>query len=269
MKNEIAGGYIQKETHKGICSIEFFHPHSNSLPSAILFGLAHTIHSAGEEEDVKVIVLRSGGNGAFCAGASFDELASIETREQGIHFFEGFAKVLNAMRRSNKIIIGRIHGKCVGGGVGIAAACDYAIAHESADVKLSELSIGIGPFVVGPAVERKIGVSAFSQLAIDSTMWRNTDWAKRKALYAEVHASIEGLDESISRLAFNLAKNSPEAMRQLKHIFWAGTEHWDHLLSERAAISGSLILKEESRNAIAAVKEKLRIKQQEVIYNPS
>ena len=225
----MAEPYVRSETHNGITTIEFFHAQSNSLPSSILQELARTIRRMGDDIATKVIVLRSGGDRAFCAGASFDELASIENEEQGLQFFSGFAHVINAMRHCPKLIIGRIHGRCVGGGVGLAAAVDYAIAMEGADVKLSELAVGIGPFVVGPAVERKIGTSAFSQLAIDATMWRNADWARRKGLYAELHTSMEEMDESISRLAGVLMHSSPEAMFNLKKIFWKGTDHWDHL----------------------------------------
>jgi methylglutaconyl-CoA hydratase len=248
--------YVRSETHNGITTIEFYHPQSNSLPAMILQELARTIRRIGEDTVTRVIVLRSGGDRAFCAGASFEELASIENEEQGLQFFSGFAHVINAMRHCPKLIIGRIHGRCVGGGVGLAAAVDYAIAVEGADVKLSELAVGIGPFVVGPAVERKIGISAFSQLAIDATMWRNADWARRKGLYAELHTSMEEMDESIGRLAGVLVHSSPEAMFNLKKIFWKGTDHWDHLLTERAAISGRLILGEFAKNAIERFKKK-------------
>ena len=254
MEIAIENGYVRSEFHNGVTTIEFFHPQSNSLPAKILDELMTAIHGAGNDHDTKVIVLRSAGDKAFCAGASFDELMAIKTQEQGLQFFSGFAHVINAMRGSPKFIIGRIHGKCVGGGVGLAAAVDYAIATEAAEIKLSELAIGIGPFVVGPAVERKIGNSAFSQLAIDASMWRNAEWSKRKGLFAEVHSHVDGMDESISRLAHVLAHSSPEAMAEMKKIFWKGTEHWDKLLIERAAISGRLVLSEFTRNAIAAFK---------------
>ena len=202
-----------------------------------------------------MIILRSAGERAFCGGALFDELSVINTKEKGIEFFSGFAHVINAMRKCPKFIIGRIHGKCVGGGVGLAASVDYSIAVEGADIKLSELSLGFGPFVVGPAVERKIGAAAFSHLAIDAAMWRNAEWAKRKGLYAEVHPSITDMDESISRLANSLSHSSVEAMAELKKIFWKGTEHWDALLEERASISGKLVLTEFARHAISKLKK--------------
>ena len=183
----------------------------------------------------------------FCSGASFDELAAITTEDQGLHFFSGFAHVINAMRKVPQLIIARIQGKSIGGGVGLAAAADYAIAMEGADIKLSELAVGIGPFVVGPAVERKTGRSAFSQLTIDATMWRPADWARRKGLYAELHSDMKGMDDSITRLANILSQSNPEAMLELKKIFWEGTEHWDAFLLERAAISGRLILSEHSK----------------------
>jgi len=249
-------GYVKTETHNGITTIEFFHPQSNSLPGRLLEELAQTIHGEGNEPDTKVIVLRSAGEKAFCAGASFDELVSIQTQEQGIAFFSGFAHVINAMRKCPQFIVARIHGKCVGGGVGIAAAADYAIAVEGADVKLSELAVGIGPFVVGPAVERRIGTAAFSHLAIDATMWRSAEWAKRKGLYAELHSSVEDMDESIRRLTHNLSHSNPEAMHEMKKIFWKGTEHWDQLLAERAAISGRLVLSTFTREAIGKFKAK-------------
>jgi methylglutaconyl-CoA hydratase len=249
-------GYVNTETHNGITTIEFFHPQSNSLPARLLEALAQAIHGIGNEDDTKVIILRSAGNSAFCAGASFDELAAIKTQEEGLQFFSGFAHVINAMRKCPQFIIARIHGKCVGGGVGIAAAADYAIALEGADIKLSELAVGIGPFVVGPVVERRIGVSSFSHLAIDAAMWRNGEWAKRKGLYAELHPTAADMDESISRLAHALSHSSPQAMAEMKKIFWKGTEHWDHLLPERAAISGKLVLSNFTRSAIEKFKAK-------------
>lgn len=249
-------GYVRSETHNGITAVEFYHPQSNSLPGKLLESLANEIHGIANDDDSKVIILRSAGDKAFCAGASFDELMSISTQEQGLDFFSGFAHVINQMRKCPQLIIARVHGRCVGGGVGLAAAADYCIAHERAEIKLSELAVGIGPFVVGPAVERKIGTSAFSQLAIDATLWRNSDWAKRKGLFAEVHESFENMDESISRLANALAHSNPEAMSQLKKMFWKGTEHWDTLLIERAAISGKLVLSEFTRNAIRSFKNK-------------
>lgn len=256
MLTEVKEGYVKSEFHKGITTIEFFHPQSNSLPGKLLDELAHTIHGAGNDEPTKVIILRSGGEKAFCAGASFDELKAIKDKEQGLQFFSGFAHIINAMRTCPKLIIGRIHGKCVGGGVGIAAAVDYAIALESVEIKLSELAIGIGPFVVGPAIERKIGLSAFSQLAIDAHMWRSADWARRKGLFAEVHTDVDGLDESIRRLTDTLMHSSPEAMAEMKKIFWKGTEHWDKLLIERAAISGKLVLSDFTKDAIDNLKKK-------------
>jgi methylglutaconyl-CoA hydratase len=248
--------YVKSETHKGVTSIEFFHPQSNSLPGKILHDLTVAIQHAEVDPDTKVIVLRSAGDKTFCAGASFDELVAIKNKEQGLAFFSGFANVINAIRTCPKFVIGRIHGKCVGGGVGIAAACDYAIATEASDVKLSELAVGIGPFVVGPAVERKIGTSAFSALAIDAAMWRNADWAKRKGLFAEMHDTIENMDESIRRLADTLAHSSPEAMAEMKKIFWKGTDHWETLLPERAAISGRLVLSNFTKEAISKFKVK-------------
>ena len=256
MMNEIKDGYVTSHNEHGITTIEFFHPQSNSLPAKILELLAREIHSAENDNDTKVIILRSGGNGAFCAGASFDELTAINNETEGLKFFSGFANVINAMRKCKKIIIGRIQGKCVGGGVGFAAAVDYAIAVDKAEVKLSELAIGIGPFVVGPVIERKIGTSAFSQLAIDANLWRNAEWAKHKGLFAEVHSSIESMDESVYRLANSLSHSNPDAMAEMKKIFWKGTEHWDELLKERAAISGRLVLSEFTKNAINKFKTK-------------
>jgi methylglutaconyl-CoA hydratase len=247
---------VRSEIDHGIATIEFYHPASNSLPSAILTDLAKTINDYGIDDRIKVIVLRSAGDKAFCAGASFDELTSITNEADGKTFFSGFAHVINAMRKSHKLIIGRVQGKAVGGGVGIVAATDYCIALDTSSVKLSELAVGIGPFVVGPAVERKTGVSAYSQLAIDATEWRSAEWAKKHGLYAELHHTIEELDDAVLSLAQRLSHSSPEAMLQLKKVFWHGTENWDTLLSERAAISGKLVLSDFTRNAIAAFKAK-------------
>lgn len=241
---------------KGIATIEFFHPMSNSLPGKILNQLANTITELGNNKQVKVIILKSEGDRAFCAGASFDELISIDDIETGKVFFSGFANVINAARKCPKFIIGRVQGKAVGGGVGMASAVDYCYATKFAAVKLSELAVGIGPFVVGPAVERKIGTSAMSMLAINATEWYPAEWAKEKSLYAEIFDSIEEMDAAINVLAEKLAQSNPEAMSMLKKVFWEGTEHWDTLLSERAAMSGKLVLSDFTRNAINAFKKK-------------
>ncbi len=179
MIHQIKEGYVNVEHKHGLTVIEFFHPKSNALPAALLADLTREIQSAGFDTDTKVVLLRSAGDGAFCAGASFSDNNNTYCRRRRT-FFSGFANVINAMRKCPKLIVARVHGKCVGGGVGLAAAADYAIAMETADVKLSELSIGIGPFVVGPVIEKKIGLAAFSQLAIDATMWRAAEWARKK-----------------------------------------------------------------------------------------
>ena len=257
MLEAIEQGHVENAIdEQGIATIEFGHPLSNSLPGKILAKLADTITGIGQNDQVKVIVLKSAGERAFCAGASFDELISIKDLETGKKFFSGFASVINACRKCPKLIIGRVQGKAVGGGVGVASAVDYCFATQYADVKLSELAVGIGPFVVGPAVERKIGTSAMSQLAINATEWRSAQWAKDNGLYAEIFESAEEMDERIAGLAERLSKSNPEAMELLKGIFWQGTEHWDQLLSERAAMSGQLVLSEFTVNAINAFKKK-------------
>jgi methylglutaconyl-CoA hydratase len=253
---DFPNGGVEVNRSNGIATITFYHPQSNSLPGAVLRSLAATIEKEGENDESKVIILQSVGDKAFCAGASFDELIAIEDLETGKHFFSGFAMVINALRKCPKLVIGRVQGKAVGGGVGIASSVDYCFAVESASVKLSELAVGIGPFVVGPAVERKIGVSGMSQLAIDATEWRSARWAEQHGLYAHVYATSEEMDESIHTLAQKLASSNPQAMRELKKIFWSGTEHWDQLLVERAGISGTLVLSDFTRNAIQKFKSK-------------
>jgi methylglutaconyl-CoA hydratase len=249
-------GYVTKSHDHGIGIITFFHPQSNSLPAAILKQLASAINDYGQDNSINVIVLKSDGNSAFCAGASFDELIAIQNEAEGKEFFSGFANVINAIRKAHKFVIGRVHGKAVGGGVGIACACDYTLATENASVKLSELAVGIGPFVIGPAVERKAGKSAFCTLSIDATEWRNAEWAKRNHIYNELHSNTEQLDDAVQRLADKLAHSNPEAMAQLKKVFWAGTDDWDKLLAERAAMSGKLVLSSFTKNAIEKFKTK-------------
>lgn len=248
--------YVQTSIANGVATVDFFHPASNSLPSEILMKLGDSIAALNGSSQAKVIVLRSGGEKAFCAGASFDELVAIEDAAGGLAFFSGFAHVINAIRKSDKLVIGRVQGKAVGGGVGLASAVDYCIAKSDASVKLSELAVGIGPFVVGPAVERKIGAGPFSQLSIDATEWRSAQWAYERGLYAELHDTTEALDAAVEKLASRLAKSSPEAQLELKKIFWQGTENWDTLLTERAGISGKLVLSDFTRAAIAAFKKK-------------
>jgi methylglutaconyl-CoA hydratase len=256
METAVEQGTVNTTIENGLATIEFFHPLSNSLPGKVLAALAQSITDAGNNNEVTVILLKSSGDRAFCAGASFDELISINDLETGKKFFSGFANVINACRKCPKLIIGRVQGKAVGGGVGLASAVDYCFATKFASVKLSELAVGIGPFVVGPAVERKIGTSAMSQLAIDATEWQTADWAKQKGLYAEVFESIEEMDEAINSLTNKLLASNPEATALLKKIFWQGTDNWDELLSERAAMSGKLVLSDFTRNAINKFKSK-------------
>jgi methylglutaconyl-CoA hydratase len=253
---EIKEGYVSSESRNGIATIEFYHPQSNSLPGSLLQSITREVRNAGNDNDVRVVILRSGGDRTFCAGASFDELLAIETEEQGLQFFSGFAHLINAMRKCPKFILLRVQGKCVGGAVGLAAAADFTIAVQGADIKLSELAFGIGPFVVGPAVERKIGLAAFSSLAVDATMWRDAEWAKDRGLYAELYYRTTEMDESIARLAGQLAQSNPEAMTLLKQQMWKDTDHWDQLLIERAAMSGRLVLSSFAKTAIGKFKKK-------------
>ncbi|HEX8562801.1 MAG TPA: enoyl-CoA hydratase/isomerase family protein [Flavobacterium sp.] len=238
-----------------IAHLEFAHSSGNSFPSALLQQLTDELYSLSRNNDVAIIVLRSEGNGAFCAGASFDELLAVSNLDEGTRFFSGFANVINAMRNCTKPIVGRIHGKAVGGGVGLAAACDYAFATNAASIKLSELAIGIGPFVIAPAVERKIGISGLAELTFSAHDWKDAQWAMQKGLYAEVHNSVEALDTALETFNSKLASYNPEALSEMKKALWQGTEHWETLLYERAAISGKLVLSDFTRSALQQFKK--------------
>lgn len=242
--------YVKLTIENKIGFIEFFHPNRNSMPSDVLLELEQIITTAGNNDDIKVIVLKSGGDRTFCAGASFNELIAIENAETGKHFFSGFANVINAMRKCPKLIIGRIQGKAVGGGVGLAAATDYCFATQYASVKLSELSIGIGPFVIEPVVSRKIGKIAMSQMTIDAETFYSADWAKEKGLYSEVFKSTEELDQALNALAGKLTSYNPEALKEMKKVFWQETDHWDALLHDRAGISGKLVLSKFTKDVL-------------------
>lgn len=245
--------YVKASRKEGISTIEFGTAQSNSLPGYILAQLSETILNEGSAEDVRVIVLQSGGERAFCAGASFEELRSIRDEEEGLKFFMGFANVINAIRTCGKIVIGKIQGKAVGGGVGLASAVDYCVATEFASIRLSELAIGIGPFVIGPVVERKVGLSQFSMLAITPEEWRSAEWGRSFGLYHEVVKTKADLDEYVDRFAQRISSYNPEALVELKKIFWQGTENWTELLPRRAAMSGSLVLSEFTKQAIGRV----------------
>ena len=238
-----------------IATIEFGHPASNSFPSLLLKELTSTIETVGQNPEVAVVVLKSQGTAAFCAGASFDELVAVTNETEGKAFFSGFAHLINAMRNCPKIIVGRVQGKAVGGGVGIAAACDYVLASQEANIKLSELAIGIGPFVIEPAVSRKIGQTALVELSLAAGEWKSAAWAKEKGLYANTFESIEKLDEAMSQLTRQLISYNPEALVEMKKVLWEGTSHWDTLLLERAAITGKLVLSEATKIALAAFKK--------------
>ncbi len=246
--------YVKQVIENEVAHIEFFHPAHNSLPGDILAKLAHTITAAGQDKAIKVIVLKSGGERTFCAGASFKELININDAATGQVFFSGFANVINAMRKCPKFIIGRIQGKTVGGGVGLAASTDYCMASKFAAIKLSELNIGIGPFVVGPAIERKMGLSAMSQIAIDANSFYPAEWAKQKGLFTHVYESTEELDTAVKATAEHLCTYNTEAMVEMKKVFWKGTDDWDELLAQRAETSGRLVLSDFTKEKLKGFK---------------
>lgn len=247
-------GTVSVDLDDGIATVTFGHPKGNSLPGALLRQLAEHVTALASNDEARVIVLRSAGAGPFCAGASFDELAAIADPAAGREFFMGFARLILAMTRCPKFVIARVHGKAVGGGVGVLAASDYPVAMSDAAVRLSELAVGIGPFVVGPVIERKTGLAAFAQMAIDAAGWRDAEWALSNGLYAEVVPTITALDGRVAALARRLADSNPDAMSRMKQIFWRGTEDWPALLESRAEMSGNLVLSEFTRRAIASFK---------------
>jgi methylglutaconyl-CoA hydratase len=255
MTSSSSEGSINIIIQNQIATITFGHPASNSFPSQLLAKFTLEIENLGKNKTISIIVLQSQDTGSFCAGASFNELLQINNQEQGTQFFSGFANLINAMRLCPKIIIGRIHGKAVGGGVGIAAACDYALASQNAEIKLSELAIGIGAFVIEPAVSRKIGKTAFAQLSLEAHQWKTATWAQEKGLYANTYATIQELDYAVLEMANKLASYNPEALLEIKKILWSDTQNWNDLLLERAKISGKLILSDFSKNALQQFKK--------------
>lgn len=244
-------GSLYTKIDNKIATVEFGHPASNSFPGELLQRLTDELNLLSSNPDINIIILKSEGEGAFCAGASFDELLAVSNLEEGAVFFSGFANVINAMRTCSKLIIGRIHGKAVGGGVGIAAACDYALATVNSAVKLSEFTIGIGPFVIAPAVERKMGKAALSEMTLAAYEWKNAYWAQEKGLYAKVLEDSKELDKELDIFTQKLAGYNPEALADMKRVLWEGTENWDTLLKERAKISGRLVLSDFTRTALS------------------
>lgn len=251
---DTSNGNIIVEIQNKIASVTFSHPASNSFPSDLLQRLTDELNALSCDNDVNVVILQSEGK-TFCAGASFEELLSITDFETGKQFFSGFADVINAMRKCSKIIIGKIQGKAVGGGVGLASACDFTFAYQDAAIKLSELAIGIGPFVIEPVVSRKIGKTAMTYLSLQPNTWQTADWAVAKGFYADVFDSYAELDEATLSFAKKLATYNPEALMEMKKVFWEGTTHWDELLYERAAISGKLVLSDFTKNALSQFKK--------------
>ncbi len=252
----MSNGTVYHRKVGALAMITFYHPKGNSLPSEMLNSMVGLLETHGADPEIKVILLQSEGDGSFCGGASFDELLAVSTPGEGKSFFSGFANLINAMRKCPKPIIGRIQGKSVGGGVGIIAATDYCFATEAADIKLSELSIGIGPFVIAPAIERKAGVAALSELTLDAKTWKTAYWAQKKGLFQRVFENSREMDEGISILTSQLCEYSTEALAEMKKVFWKGTEHWDELLIQRAQKSGELALSDFTKKALAAFKLK-------------
>lgn len=254
MTTQNPNGTLSTTFENKIATLEFGHPASNSFPSELLDRLTKEINDLSNNPNVLLILLKSSGTKAFCAGASFDELLAVSNQEEATKFFSGFANVLNAMRNCSKIIIGRIHGKAVGGGVGIVAACDYTFATIESSLKLSELEIGIGPFIIEPAISRKIGKSAMTEMTLD-TEWRTATWANQKGLFSKVFANQKTLDIEVNAFAKKLANYNPESLIEMKKVFWENTENWSSLLHERAEISGKLVLSDFSRNALNQFKK--------------
>ncbi|WP_163410048.1 enoyl-CoA hydratase/isomerase family protein [Flavobacterium ajazii] len=254
MSLENVQGSLETSFQDTVATVQFGHPASNSFPRQLLDKLTAEINSLSRNEDVSVIILKSEGAKTFCSGASFDELLKIENQEQGVEFFSGFAHLLNAMRNCNKIIIGRVQGKAVGGGVGIISACDYVFATPQCDIKLSELAIGIGPFVIEPAVSRKIGKTAMTEMTLAGHEWKSADWALQKGLFS-VLCEAENLDAEVANFAQKLSSYNPEALKEMKKIIWEGTEVWESLLFERAAITGKLVLSDFTRKALLQFKK--------------
>ncbi len=255
MSTDRVNGSLYTKIDNGVATIEFGHPASNSFVSELLERLANEFSKLSDNDSVSLIVLKSEGDRAFCAGASFDELVAISNLEEGKAFFSGFANVINAMRKCKKPIFGRVQGKTVGGGVGLAAACDYVYATVDASIKLSEISIGIGPFVIAPAVERKMGKAALAELSLSPTEWKNAYWAKEKGLFAKVYDSISEMDKELEFHVQRLASYNPNALAKMKRVLWEGTDHWDKLLAERAEASGRLALSPETKAALEKFKK--------------
>ena len=248
-------GSLYTKIENKIATVEFGHPAGNSFPGELLQRLTDEFNKLSNNPEVNIIILKSEGEGAFCAGASFDELLAVSNLEEGAVFFAGFANVLNAMRNCSKLIIGRIHGKAVGGGVGLASACDYALATEGSAIKLSEFTIGIGPFVIAPAVERKMGKAALAEMTLAAHEWKNAYWAQEKGLYAKVFENVKELDNELEIFSSKLASYNPEALNEMKKVLWEGTENWDTLLAERAKISGRLVLSDFTKQALERFKK--------------
>src|SRR5690554_44412 len=246
-------GFINTKINDlGIACITFFHPSHNSFPRKQLEELATKINDLSNNDEVKLILLESEGDQTFCAGASFDELLTINTRAAGKQFFSGFALVINAIRLSKKIVVCKVQGKAIGGGMGLAAACDYCFATEHADVRLSELSVNLGPFVIAPAVERKIGLSAFITLTLNPDEYKDAKWAKNHGLFQEVYPDLESMNDAVHTFCKRLCSYNTEVLSDLKSVFWHNTDHWDTLLIERADISGKLLLSEKTKASLLA-----------------
>jgi len=255
MTTDISKGSIHTTIHNKIASIEFHHPSGNSFPSQLLQRLTDEFNKLSNNNEIAIIILKSKGEKVFCAGASFDELLAVSNYAEGTEFFSGFANVINAMRKCSKLIVGRVQGKAVGGGVGLASACDYVFATHNSSIKLSEFTIGIGPFVIAPAVERKVGTNGLAELTLAADEWQTAEWAMQKGLYAKVFDSLEALDTELDNFTIKLSNYNPEALSEMKKVLWEDTENWGTLLYERAAVSGKLVLSDFTKQALQQFKK--------------
>lgn len=247
-------GFIETNINQGVGRVVFGHPSHNALPTKLLRDLATVLNELSNNEEVKVIVLSSNGDRTFCAGASFDELVAIQNEDEGKEFFSGFAYVINAIRLNNKLVVGQAQGKAIGGGVGLLAACDYCFATANASIRLSELKLNIGPFVIASAVERKIGLANFTDLALNPDEWKDPHWSKERGLYQEVLADKAEMENAVNLFCEKMVSYAPNALMALKRVFWTGTDHWDTLLFERATISGRMIVAEETKQVLKGLK---------------
>lgn len=219
----------QGAAHNVVAQITLNRPEvRNAFDDTLIQSLTKAFTRLGKDANVRVIILRAEGS-AFCAGADLNWMQrsvdfSFSENVQDAHHL---AAMLKAIYDCPKPVIARVHGAAFGGGVGLVAACDIALATESAKFCLSETRLGLIPAVISPFVVPKIGQTAARRYFLTAEVFSATQ-AAHLNLVTEVASDEAALDALLAKIVGAILANGPEALSQSKVLLEQITHFaWD------------------------------------------